>query len=64
MNALNEPYMIDRVSRAMQRAADAWAQAQIGFVLGLRPSPGDCPIDILARAAINEIDTISTTGAK
>jgi hypothetical protein len=64
MNATNEAFMIDRVSRAMLRAADTWAQAQIGLGLGLRPSPADCPIDVLARAAINEIDTISTTGAK
>ena len=64
MNATNEPYMIDKVSRAMLRAADAWAQSQIGLGLGLRPSPADCPIDVLARAAIDEIDTISTTGAK
>ena len=64
MNALNEPYMIDKVSRAMLRAADAWAQAQIGLGLGLRPSPADCPIDVLARAAIDAIDAISTTGAK
>ena len=64
MNATNEPYMIDRVSRAMLRAADAWAQSQIGLGLGLRPSPADCPIEVLARAAIDEIDAISTTGAK
>ena len=64
MNATNEAFMIDRVSRAMLRAADAWAQSQIGLGLGLRPSPADCPIDVLARAAIDEIDAISTTGAK
>jgi hypothetical protein len=64
MNATNEAFMIDRVSRAMLRAADAWAQAQIGLGLGLRPSPADCPIDVLARAAIDEIDTLSTKGAK
>jgi hypothetical protein len=64
MNALTEPYMIDRVSRAMVRAANVWAQAQIGLGLGLRPSPADCPIDVLARAAIDAIDAISMKGAK
>lgn len=64
MTTIKQRYMIDRVSRAMLRAAHAWAQSQIGLGLGLRPSPADCPIDILARAAIDEIDTITTTGAK
>jgi len=64
MNALNEFYLIDYVSRAMVRAANVWAQAQIGLGLGLRPSPADCPIDVLARAAIDAIDNLSTTGAK
>ena len=63
MNATDKAYMIDKVSRAMLRAAHAWAQSQIGLGLGLRPSPADCPIDILARAAIDAIDA-TTTGAK
>jgi len=63
MNATDKAYMIDKVSRAMLRAAHAWAQSQIGLGLGLRPSPADCPIDVLARAAIDAIDT-TTTGAK